>query len=44
VFVSPEWLGEIYKDLNEMNINGWTLFNTPEMAALDYYNDLKYSK
>lgn len=42
VYLSPSWIKQIYADLSIMNINGFTLFGTYDMAGIDYYFNAKY--
>jgi hypothetical protein len=40
--IDPKWIKDIYEDLKLMNINGYSLFKTKEMAGIDYFNQAKY--
>ena len=40
--INPDWIKDIYIDLQLMNINGYSLFGTKEMASLDYYYSIKH--
>jgi hypothetical protein len=40
--IKTEWIKDIYKELKLMNINGYVLFGTKEMAAIDYYHAIKH--
>ncbi len=42
LIIDPHWLSDIYFDLKLMNITGYSLFGTKEMAGLDYYFFAKF--
>ena len=42
IFINPFWIKDIFQELYQMNINGETLFGTPDMVSVDFYNFTKH--